>query len=48
MKRNKIEKVLKDGNWIFRADNSGIAYNGFKWQAIGVWTVAPDWKETSM
>ena len=44
--KEHIKKVIKKGNWIIRADTDGVAYEGFKWNAIGEWTEAPDWDPT--
>lgn len=40
-----VECAVKSGNWIIRADNDGVSYNGFKWNGVGEWTEAPDWNE---
>ena len=31
-------------HWMVRNDDNGISYNRFKWNAIGKWTIANDWK----
>jgi hypothetical protein len=41
--KKHIAAVVKKGNWILRRSNNGKSYNGFVWQPIGEWTVAPDW-----
>ena len=43
--QNKIDKLLKSGNWMIRFDNKGLSYNGFKWKGLGQWTIAPDWND---
>jgi hypothetical protein len=41
--KKHIAAVVKKGNWILRRSNNGKSYNGFVWQPIGEWTIAPDW-----
>jgi hypothetical protein len=47
--QDDIDRVLKNGNWMIRADNNGASpspeANGFRWNDIGEWTTAPDWDE---
>jgi len=47
--KKHIAEVIKNGNWIIRADDNGKSVSsdahGFRWQPLGVWTVAPDWNE---
>ena len=43
-----VKNAIKTGNWMIRFENEGGASpsntaNGFKWQPIGQWTIAPDW-----
>lgn len=46
--RKEIKKLVKSaietGNWMVRTDDNGSSYNNFKWNPIGEWTEAPDWK----
>lgn len=35
--------IAKYKHWMVRFDNDGESYNGFKWNPVGEWTVAPDW-----
>ena len=30
-------------HWMVRFSNKGVSYDGFKWNPIGEWTIAPDW-----
>jgi len=55
MNKAQIERAaaeaIKSGNWMIRTENKGGLSpsqdaNGFKWQPIGKWTVAPDWRPT--
>ncbi len=41
----KIKSLLKSGKWMIRFDNNGVSYEGFQWEGLGKWTVAPDWNE---
>ncbi|MFZ2635551.1 MAG: hypothetical protein WAX33_04345 [Rectinemataceae bacterium] len=45
--KESIAKVVRQGNWLIRADNDGISPSGeakgFRWSPIGEWTEAPDW-----
>jgi hypothetical protein len=41
--KQHIARVVKNGNWILRRSDNGKSYNGFVWQPIGEWTIAPDW-----
>ena len=43
--RERIKKLLESGNWMLRFDNEGVSYAGFRWNGIGEWTEAKDWKE---
>jgi len=42
--QEKVEDLLKSGNWILRFDDNGESYNGFRWNEIGEWTEALDWE----
>jgi len=42
--KTAVKKALKRGNWIIRADRDGISHGGFRWQPVGEWTEAPDWR----
>jgi hypothetical protein len=43
MNQSKINALLESGNWMIRMDDEGLAYGGFKWKTLGIWTYARDW-----
>ena len=42
--KKTIKQLLEHGDWMLRFDNDGESYAGFRWNGIGEWTEAKDWK----
>ncbi|HAA04567.1 MAG TPA: hypothetical protein DCE18_14575, partial [Syntrophobacteraceae bacterium] len=40
--------AIAAGNWMVRASRDGVAYGGFVWNPVGMWTEAPDWDERQL
>ena len=39
----RIESVLKNGNWMICTDHNGAMLSKFKYNMIGVWMESPEW-----
>ena len=42
---DKYTKLFDSGKWMIRTSDNGKSYQGFPWQPIGEWTIAPDWND---
>jgi len=42
--KKETQRLLKSGDWMLRFDDDGVSYAGFRWNGIGEWTEASDWK----